>query len=963
MEQRDTHASDIPNPNDLDLLSQVPGLKGKKVKVRKVEQKNDGSYTLRDTTLFVKPRDQNTEPTPVDPGVEEVEPEKNPEGKHKRALSEEKDLSVNVFGVKPERANMTTPRSDNKQEISFEDGKTKSDLIGYDDALKTFIKHNIAEQSSLGDQSLSHINQADTYSTHSINNERTTPQLRRSVSETNVFRLPPKVNSVLNTEDTLKQEYLNHIHTQKHIIGEQIRLLREEINDYMDGLQKYFNSRLDAYYDNFSKSFELFKKKCHEYRTVDTSSKTEFTKARHDVKIVSFSFFDTKRNEVLLEEPCDLKIDSTNLEKTLQRRLLSYLAENLESRVAYPPTFGATQLAKDNWSQTVNYVKKTLQEKLGNATPFFNVIRYVNFNHIGLHWEGHELEKKNSDQGTLRGEQYPTFLGADVTNFESVVLDPEFRLGSLNGERLNYNISTPNQKNRMSIPIEPDTPSLDPIQNESETLEKHIKDKEDPVNTSLNQIHEVYPKTDGENLVKESSDSGNKVLSADNETIKSDAQQQIDQKNELLMTHAESIRNDLVDREQNPADYTGQNLKDTHGEIRRDQQVQQLEDLSDERKQEILKFDDETLDQKVIRFLKKSDHKIDHITYCQGNNLGGLTIRGISPYLDSFFAFGDEFYSIFDTATGTTRLFGLSGYTLTYVAFLPTTADILGLIDDPQEATIDAQLVLLAAIRLEDGVPLIIVGLFDENVQKVLKAFILPTAKKIDSLISLKDGQSFIAITNSSTMTLYNILQEDPVKTYDVFQKNGVSIISCCALICRDYIVSYTSDSRISFFEVAYKKSSAFINDLETACNITRVRMLHNNNAIISMQATDSMRLDCMDSSGNIVDIVLYRENDKLATDIKIIPVENQSIDKFALTRLSEAPVDGPPSFMTFLCLKEKSVGVYDFVSKKSTKLDYSDLLEEFTNSEQSFFVLPFRGEKVEILVCTSQAIRKIEIW
>lgn len=951
MEQRTSQNEDVRTPSNLDLLSQIPSLKGKKVKVRKVEQKTDGSYTLRDTTLFVKPRNQDSEPKLVDPEVVEVNPERSAERRRKRTLSAEKNLSLNVFGMKPDRASMTTPRSDNKKNISFERHNKDAGQNEHGDVSRAFTR-----QKSMGPSSFTK------QATHLATSERVSSQIRKSMSEANVFILPPRAVSVLNSEDEMKQIYRTHTDLQKQIVAEQIGTLRNEINSYLNGLEKFFNSRLDAFYDNFSANLELFKRKCHEYQTVETASKTDFGKAKHDIELDSIIFVNSKRNEELFRDECKIRISSTNLEKTLQRRLLIYLAENLENRVEKMPTFGTTKLAKENWNQAVASAAQALHDKLDKPGPFFDAAHFANLNHIGLRWEGHELEQKNNDRDGLKGDQLPAFMGMEITNFESVVLDSESRVGSMHCDRTNYNLATPNAKNRESILIEPDTPTLEPTSHEDIQVLEAKTNRKDDYPLFVRPEKEFDRLTETKQYPKDQPDSGTKGSSNDEESKVGETNDQISLKEASSLAHNQPPYNKSMDPAQNSNNSGRENQTGHQNNSGNEAITHQNADSAENRHEANLELANLTIDERVIRFLNKTDHKLDHVTYCHAENLGGQTIRGVSPYLDTFFAFGDEFYAIFDNATETTRLFGLSGYSLTYVAFLPTTADILNSIDDSQEIPSHTQLVLIAAVRLEDAVPLVIIGVFDDEVQKVLKAFVLPNSKKIDSLIPLKDGQSFLAITDSSSIVLYNILRNDPVKTYDVFQKNGVSIISCCALICRDYVVSYTSDSRVSFFEVSYGKSSEFIPNLETASNIVRVRIVHNSNVITSMQATDSMRLDCIDSAGNIVDLVLYRESDKLVTDIKITPIENQSIEKFALTRLSEIVIEGPAGFMTFLSQKENCIGIYDFSTKSMRKFDYSDLLEGFTNSDQSFFILPFRGEKVEILACTPQAIRKIEI-
>jgi hypothetical protein len=970
MEHRDASPGEIASPSELDLLSQVPSLKGRKVKVRKVEQKNDGSYTLRDTTLFVKPRDANSEPTPVDPGVVEVDPAENAEERNRRRNSDEKELAVNIFGVKPERANMTTPRSDQTNFENLTNVKNYQGLNEQDEVLKAFSKQRIEGPAPIGEHSLDQINHGDSYSNYLRQERHTMPHLQRSVSETNVFRLPPKVNSVLNAEGVLKQEYLEHVQGQKQIVGQQISALRAEINSYLDGLQQYFNSRFDAFYDNFSSNFELFKKKCHEYRTVDTPNKSEYSRSKHDIKIVSISFLDTKRKETITTETCDLKIDSANLEKTLQRRVLTYLAENIESRIAYPPTFGSTQLAKENWSQTVREVNKTLQERLGNAGPFFSVVRHININHIGLRWEGQEIERKNSDQENLQGQQDPSFMDADFANFESVVLDPESQLRSLNGERMNYGLVTPNAKQRESIIVERDTPSFepnaqnnnaDPI-NEAVQMDVNQSSFKKTRTTSLNELPQVNSETEEKLEVKESPDSGTKDSSDHTEAIKNEhvqqdsenahetfneLQQSNDNSNEKIHQPSNSSTEPKVEHIEEPLN--------SHPTLGHQESIGSANQDSSEPIYE-------TLDQAIMAFLNKQDHNVVYETHCRGENLGGQTIRGVSPCLDSYIAFGDEFYYVFDNQSRQIKLFNLTGLSISSVCFLPTSTEILGLFGIGPDVKCHYQFVLMGATQIEDSTPIIIVGIFEDFVLSVLKCLSIPSAKKIDSIIPLKDGQSFIAITDSNILTIYNVLSDEPVKVYDAFQKKGVSIISCCALICRDYAVSYTSDSYLSFFEIAYKESSEFLENLPTAYNISRVRIVNNSTAITSMQATDDMRLDCIDASGNFVDIALYKEADKLTTGFTIVPIENQSIDKFAVTRLEETPAEGHSGFMTFLSLKEGSIGIYDFATQKDTKTDCSDLLEGFTSSEQSFFMRPFRGLGVEIILCTPQAVRRIQI-
>lgn len=377
-----TQGNGQPNMNtiyeELDLGDRVKKLKGKTVKVKRLVRKEDGSMTLKDSTL--NGTDQSIDVS-IDGTVSKVEGDQSIVSQiieQKTILTESSVLPENkdVFRKprKEEERTAATPsenplRQSNPMFMStFRSGfQERFGPRASTATLKTFDPNSKPPTSIIGQPQAQTepltraVDRAKGSMYSSMTFTKTANGIvRAALTEETIFRLPNNVNEFLNQEETLRQQVGEATNREKLEAAARFSVLREVLlEEFSKAEEKVFK-----YYDDFQASFssnmEAFKQKCNAYKADGWVAKSG---VGPQVRVTGFDFA-TQKGELLRQDPADLKLDAADINKEVNRRLLSFLAETLNKRVLHAPLFAHTPSTQEYLEEIISGCRADVARRL-----------------------------------------------------------------------------------------------------------------------------------------------------------------------------------------------------------------------------------------------------------------------------------------------------------------------------------------------------------------------------------------------------------------------------------------------------------------------------------------------------------------------------------------------------------------------------------------------------------------------
>lgn len=433
MEKKDPKLNTI--YEEFELGHRVKKLKGKRIKVRRLVKKENGDYTLRDTSTFLNETNEDiNNPQNINQNID---------------IISQATMNVNFSKKKVPNKEMSVERkierhSTNMNQKSLINKKGKNPLY-YSTNNNGFKMNRILPRdinTNLGNPKDSIVNQESNFRNKKdiLRNIDWAPDRRNktifksqvignkggnfNLINNNIFKLPANVNSFLDKENIIKEKVQTKTNIERKKAFDKIDELRKEINYVFDEAKAKISQKYEGFLNDFMLNINNFKSLCVKYKKSDTWIKNN-TSENKDLQLKSISYFNKTNDSLLKKEKTEICVDSFNIKKVMNRKLLSYIAQSLEKRILHIPKFATTSSTMEFLNEIKSNIKKNALKEIEGIEDLMYQVKHIEVDKIGVKYEHEILKRKKVIKNNIAKSPRNSFM-VGRNSVTSVLIERDF---------------------------------------------------------------------------------------------------------------------------------------------------------------------------------------------------------------------------------------------------------------------------------------------------------------------------------------------------------------------------------------------------------------------------------------------------------------------------------------------------------------------------------------------------------
>ena len=394
---------------EFELGHRVERLRGRRIKVKRLVKKENGDYTLRDDSTFLNETNEQIQ----------TGQSNNPNLQNLDVISQT-TMNVNFnkkaepsreITIEKKKARQSTNNMNQKSPVNK---KIKNPLYYSTNNSGGFQMNRILPKDILGNPKDSIVNQENNFNVFQtkkdiLRNIDWAPDRRNktifksqvignkggnfNLINNNIFKLPANVNSFLDKENVIKEKVQTKTNIERKKAFDKIDELKKQINFVFDDAKARISQKYEGFLDDFMLNINNFKSLCVKYKKSDSWIKNNQGE-NNDLQLKSISYFNKTDNSLLKKEKTEMCVDSFNINKVMNRKLLSYLAQSLEKRILHIPKFATTSSTKEFLNEIKTNIKNKALQEIEGIEDLLYQVKHIEVDKIGVKYEHEILQRK-----------------------------------------------------------------------------------------------------------------------------------------------------------------------------------------------------------------------------------------------------------------------------------------------------------------------------------------------------------------------------------------------------------------------------------------------------------------------------------------------------------------------------------------------------------------------------------------